>query len=236
MKHLSKIVLATLLIFGFNSVKAQDANNPWAIGIGVNAVDFYPVGEDAPLGSMFSEYFNTGDHWNILPAVSKLSVSRYIGAGFVAELSGTINEIEDYGDSHEFRIFGEEYLKMKHFLVPNSFLFVRATIQPGWMNKNTGIVGEPRLKFTEIKLLHDIMDELCKKITIKIPLEEIKENIILNLETILKNNPGKQTLHFTIWDAKEKIEVNLPSRNTKIHISNELLATLKSQQIDFKLN
>ena len=34
--------------------------------------------------------------------------------------------IEDYGDSNEFRIFGEEYLKMKHFLVPNSFLFVRA--------------------------------------------------------------------------------------------------------------
>ncbi|CAI8437955.1 MAG: Uncharacterised protein [Polaribacter sejongensis] len=58
----------------------------------------------------------------------------------------------------------------------------------------------------------------------------------VNLETILKNNLGKQTLHFTIWDAKEKIEVNLPSRNTKIHISNELLATLKSQQIDFKLN
>ena len=58
----------------------------------------------------------------------------------------------------------------------------------------------------------------------------------VNLETILKNNPGKQILHFTIWDAKEKIEVNLPSRNTKNHIFNELLATLKSQQIDFKLN
>jgi DNA polymerase-3 subunit alpha len=80
------------------------------------------------------------------------------------------------------------------------------------------------------------MDELCKKITIKIPLQDIKEDSILNLETILKNSPGKQNLHFTIWDAKEKIEVSLPSRNTKVHISNELLATLKSQDIDFKLN
>jgi DNA polymerase-3 subunit alpha len=67
-------------------------------------------------------------------------------------------------------------------------------------------------------------------------LQKIKENTILNLETILKNNPGKQSLNFTIWDAKEKIEVSLPSRNTKIHISNELLATLKSQEINFKLN
>ena len=124
---------------------------------------------------------------------------------------------------------------MKHFLVPNSFLFVRSTIQPGWTNKE-GVTGEPRLKFTEMKLLHDIMDELCKKVTIQIPLDEIKEDTILNLETILKNNPGKQTLNFTIWDAKEKIEVNFPSRNTTVKISNELLTTLKNQEINYKLN
>jgi DNA polymerase-3 subunit alpha len=87
-----------------------------------------------------------------------------------------------------------------------------------------------------MKLLHDIMDELCKKVTIQIPLDEIKEDTILNLETILKNNPGKQTLNFTIWDAKEKIEVNFPSRNTTVKISNELLTTLKSQEINYKLN
>lgn len=143
--------------------------------------------------------------------------------------------IEDYGDSNEFRVFGEEYLRFKHFLVPNSFLYVRATIQPGWTNKD-GVTGEPRIKFTDFKLLHDIMDELCKKLTIKIPIEDVNEENILNLESILKNNAGKQSLRFTIWDAKEKIEVNLPSRNTKINVSNELLATLSHQQIQYKLN
>ena len=29
--------------------------------------------------------------------------------------------IEDYSESHEFRMFGEDYLKFKHFLIPNSF-------------------------------------------------------------------------------------------------------------------
>ncbi|NVJ89860.1 MAG: DNA polymerase III subunit alpha, partial [Flavobacteriaceae bacterium] len=143
--------------------------------------------------------------------------------------------IEDYNDSNEFRIFGEEYLKFKHFLMPNAFLYIRATIKPGWVNKD-GIEGEPRIKFTDFKLLHDIMDELCKKLTIKLPIQEVNEENILNLESILKNKVGKQNLRFTLWDAKEKIEVNLPSRNTKIHVSNELLATLQKQQIDFKLN
>lgn len=179
----------------------------------------------------------------------KGDIAKYVGmnlafAGIITDVQHRVSKagkgwamftIEDYGDSHEFRIFGEDYLKMKHFLVPNSFLFVRSTIQPGWTNKE-GVTGEPRLKFTEMKLLHDIMDELCKKVTIQIPLHEVTANTILNLETILKNTPGKQGLNFTVWDEKEKIEVSLPSRNTKIHITNELLATLENQQIKYKLN
>ncbi|WP_439131094.1 DNA polymerase III subunit alpha [Polaribacter sp.] len=179
----------------------------------------------------------------------KGDLAKYVGmnlsfAGIITDVQHRVSKagkgwaaftIEDYGDSNEFRIFGEDYLKMKHFLVPSSFLFVRCTIQPGWTNKE-GVTGEPRLKFTEMKLLHDIMDDLCKKVTIQIPLQEITANTILNLETILKNTPGKQSLNFTVWDEHEKIEVSLPSRNTKIHITNELLATLQRQQIKYKLN
>ncbi|MBT8296594.1 MAG: OmpA family protein [Gramella sp.] len=134
MKHLSKIVLATLLIFGFTSVKAQDADNPWAIGIGTNAVDFYPVGEDAPRGGMFDEYFNAGEHWNILPAVSKLSVSRYIGAGFVGELSGSINQIDSYGD----RSVGD----LAYYSVDLSADYsLRALLNDGWLDPFVGIGG-----------------------------------------------------------------------------------------------
>ena len=179
----------------------------------------------------------------------KEDLAKYVGmnlsfAGIITDVQHRVSKagkgwamftIEDYGDSNEFRIFGEDYLKMKHFLVPNSFLFVRCTIQPGWTNKE-GVTGEPRLKFTEMKLLHDIMDELCKKLTIKISVDDITEETITNLQRILRTNGGKQSLKFTIWDAKEKIEVNLPSRNTKVKVSSELLATLQKQQINYKLN
>lgn len=135
MKHLSKIVLATLLVFGFTSVKAQDSDNPWALGIGVNAVDFYPNGEGSPLGSsMFDEYFNTGDHWNILPAISKLSVSRYIGAGFVGEISGTLNQIDKYGD----RSVGD----LSYYAVDGSLDYsLRALLNDGWFDPVIGVGG-----------------------------------------------------------------------------------------------
>lgn len=79
-------------------MQAQDENNPWALGLGINAVDFFPVGEDAPRGGHFDEFFNTGDHWNVIPAVSRLSLARNIGAGFYFEAAGSINRIEKFGD------------------------------------------------------------------------------------------------------------------------------------------
>jgi len=112
MKHLNSILVAALLLIGVGVASAQDANNPWAFEIGVNAVDVYPVGiddkgglpatsinGDAVKGELFNEYFNANDHWNILPSISKIGVSRYIGSGFVFTAVGTINRIDKLGDA-----------------------------------------------------------------------------------------------------------------------------------------
>ena len=179
----------------------------------------------------------------------KGDLEKHIGAnltfaGIITEVQHRVSKsgkgwasfiIEDYSDSFEFRIFGEDYLKFKHFLVLNSFLYIRSTIQKGWINKE-GIQGDARLKFTEFKLLHDVIDDLCKKMTIKIPLEELHEQSIKNFEKICKKNKGKQSLRFVIYDIEDKIELDIPSRNTKIKISNDLLKTLENEHINFKLN
>jgi len=98
MKNLSRLFFALLLVVSFNA-NAQDSDNPWKIVLGANAVDLYPVGEDAPLGDYFDEFFNAEDHWNMLPTLSSLSVSRYIDSGFTFTAAGTINEISKIGDS-----------------------------------------------------------------------------------------------------------------------------------------
>ena len=170
--------------------------------------------------------------------------ANLVFAGIITEVQHRVSKagkgwasffIEDYLDSFEFRIFGEDYLKFKHFFVPNSFLFVRTTIQKGWVNKE-GIEGDARLKFTEFKLLHDVMDDLCKKVTIKIPIEEVHEKSIQNFDTLFKAHEGKQSLRFVIYDVAEEIELDVPSRNTKIKISGELLKILEDQHVNFKLN
>jgi DNA polymerase-3 subunit alpha len=179
----------------------------------------------------------------------KEDLAKYVGAnlsfaGIITEVQHRVSKagkgwgsffIEDYSDSYEFRIFGEDYLKFKHFLVPNSFLFIRSTIQRGWINKD-GVEGEPRLKFTDFKLLHDIMDELCKKVTVNIPIQQVNEKAIATFEEIFGVEKGKQSLRFVIYDAEEEIELDVPSRNTKIKITSELLSALEKQHISYKLN
>jgi DNA polymerase-3 subunit alpha len=143
--------------------------------------------------------------------------------------------IEDYNDSFEFRIFGEEYLKFKHFLVPNSFLYVKTIVKPGWVNRE-GVKGDPRVGFTEFNLLHDIMEKMCKKITIKMPLGDVKEDTIKNLQHLFVTNSGSHSLRFVIYDVEEKLELDVPSRTTKIKITSEFLAELDKQHINYKLN
>ncbi len=96
MKHLSKLFIATLLFVGLSNVQAQDENNPWQVSFGVNAVDVYPTDD---LGGWFNEYFNVEDHWNILPSISTVAVSRYVGDGFSVGVRGSLNRIDSWGDT-----------------------------------------------------------------------------------------------------------------------------------------
>ena len=85
-----KVTLFALAAAFSVGVQAQDENSPWQIGFGVNTVD---IRTPMDFGYVLKDWAGPSDI-NILPAVSRLSVGRYIGKGFSAELSGSLNEIE----------------------------------------------------------------------------------------------------------------------------------------------
>lgn len=97
MKHLNKLFVAVMMVMGLSS-HAQDSNNPWAISFGVNAVDTKTSagGGNNWLDRHFSQPFAVKDNWNILPSVSYLSVSKYVGDNFSFGLAGSVNKIEKY--------------------------------------------------------------------------------------------------------------------------------------------
>ncbi len=144
--------------------------------------------------------------------------------------------LEDYSDSYAFRIFGEDYLRFKHLLVVNSFLYMRANVKPGWQNKETGKLGEPRIIFSNMQLLQDVMDAMANKLSIQLALSDLNSDLIDMIQSIMDEHRGKHHLRVEVFDMEESIKLSMPSRNYKVNISQELLKILEDEQIHYKLN
>ena len=94
MKHLNKLVVVICLLVGLGS-QAQDSNNPWSLSFGANAVDTR-VSAASNIKDQFSQYFNKKDNWNILPSLSYLNVSKYVGDNFSFGVTGSVNKISKF--------------------------------------------------------------------------------------------------------------------------------------------
>ena len=144
--------------------------------------------------------------------------------------------IEDYDMANEFRVFGEEYLKFRPYLVKNTFVHIKAYIREGWTNKDTGKKGEPRIQFNNFMLLHDVIDQFARKLTLQLNVTDLTETYVDNLHHTLVSNTGSHSLSVTVFETKEKVSLTMPSRRLKININTELLDWLDTQQIYYKLN
>jgi len=115
--------------------------------------------------------------------------------------------LEGYDESHEFRIFDEEYLKFRHFLGNNQFVYFKVLVKEGWMNRETGKKSEPRIQFTDVKQLQDIMGQFAKKLSIQMDIEDLHQSAIQQLNTVFQTYKGENTVTFEIveYDKTKKM-------------------------------
>tara|TARA_B110000240_G_scaffold18961_1_gene19311 strand:- start:290 stop:1642 length:1353 start_codon:yes stop_codon:yes gene_type:complete len=90
MKQIRLIMLALFTLVTLGNVNAQDDNNPWVIGFGLNTVDFY---NSSDFSNQIKDLFGTRD-WNVLPSISRISAEKYLADGFSLQLAGSMNKIE----------------------------------------------------------------------------------------------------------------------------------------------
>lgn len=113
--------------------------------------------------------------------------------------------LEGYDESHEFRIFDEEYLKFRHFLVNNQFVYFKVTVKDGWVNRETGKKSEPRLQFLDVKQLQDVLTQFAKKLSIHMDINDLHQNFIQQLNQLFITNKGDNTVTFEIIE-QEKVQ------------------------------
>jgi DNA polymerase-3 subunit alpha len=113
--------------------------------------------------------------------------------------------LEGYDESYEFKIFGEEYLKFRHFFIQNNFTFMKVLIKEGWVNQDTGKKTDPRMQFVLVQYLQDVLSTFAKKLILLLNIKDIETEFIHKLNRLFQDYKGDNTVSFEIMEL-EKIK------------------------------
>jgi DNA polymerase-3 subunit alpha len=139
--------------------------------------------------------------------------------------------LTDYTDSYKCFFFAKDYVEFGKYCKQGLYLLVKGTVQ----NRFGG--DQLEFKVSRIELMEEVREKYFKSITVKIPLSVLTGEIISDLERLTLNSKGKSLLRFDIYDVETNMIVNLFSRNTRIEITDDLLAYFeKHDDLVFKIN
>ena len=136
--------------------------------------------------------------------------------------------LEGYDESHEFRIFDEEYLKFRHFLVNNQFVYFKVTVKDGWVNRETGKKSDPRIQFMDVKQLQDVLPQFAKKLSIQMDIQELQMEFIQQLNQLFTANKGDHTVSFEVMEFEKVLKPVEPL--PKVVVDEELIADSDSPE------
>lgn len=143
---------------------------------------------------------------------------------------------EDYDDTSELALFGDDFIKFKQFLTDGYFLQIRGRVGERFRKE-----GDWEFKITSINLLSELRDKLAKSVTIQVPIEQVNDDFMNKVLAILENNKASTEqqncqLLFDVYDREQNVMVKLPSKSLRINPTNDFLAQLNALNVMTKLN
>ncbi len=196
-----------------------------------------------PLDSFRLEmkFFSRGD-LRVLQDLSQHKDSDFAFAGMVTNVEHRVTktnkpfgsfEFEDLYTTCRFVIFNEDYLKFKHFLIRDTFLFIRGKVA----ERKWSQTKELEFKINSMELLAGLREKLTKRVVIDMPLPRVDESMLTNLDKMLSEKPKGPAarVEFRVLDTNRKLSIMMASRSRKIELSDESLERLSQQGMEFRL-
>jgi DNA polymerase III subunit alpha len=143
-----------------------------------------------------------------------------------------IFKLDGYDDSFEFTIYRDDYLKFKHHLVLNNYLYVKGNVS---YFANPDGTKRPKTSYGDFTDLRDVLEKQSTKIEINLNLAHISDDFIAQLEEIITNEVGNKKLNFIIRDLEDSVLLVMQSKNKQVNISKELLRKLDALNLDYQL-
>lgn len=118
--------------------------------------------------------------------------------------------VEDQYDNIELRMFGDEYLKFKHYIENDMYLFITASVRKRFANST-----DLELKISDIKLLQDLSGQ-AKALCFNLSNPMLSPETIKKVGEIVRTNPGPLKLQINLANPEANLEVSLESKTYTI--------------------
>ena len=115
--------------------------------------------------------------------------------------------LEDYTGSMDFRLFKENYLKMRHMMVTGNLLLVHARVESRYNQDSLNV------NIQDVSLLEDALDKVMKKVTLFLKPEDVSDDFIEELSKLKHDFPGHARLYISLLSKDNKRPVVMVSKS-----------------------
>jgi DNA polymerase III subunit alpha len=179
---------------------------------------------------------------NVSIAELKADMKQFKGkevvfAGIVTEANHRVGKtgkpfgsfvVEDYFDSIQIMVFSEDFLKFKHFLEVDAFVYIKARVEARF-----DAPDQLNLRIQAVSLLQEVFEKFAKSITVTVSLGDVNKESITFLQALAKKSKGKNLLRLLIRDEEEKLYIDLPSK--KVHVDGKAMALALAGSPEFSI-
>ncbi|HLU80696.1 MAG TPA: OB-fold nucleic acid binding domain-containing protein, partial [Flavobacteriaceae bacterium] len=137
--------------------------------------------------------------------------------------------LEDYEDQYEFRLFGEDYLKFKHFLQANMMVAAKVSVTERIFKDKEGNPTGRRVyvNINRMQLLSEILEGQAKRVVVTVNVSDLTQDLYNSMKEIFEKHKGDKNLLFVMNDLESKTQLKMPAHHAKVEINKELLKELR---------
>ncbi|MEL7530603.1 MAG: DNA polymerase III subunit alpha, partial [Bacteroidota bacterium] len=139
--------------------------------------------------------------------------------------------IEDFFDSFEIALFGDQYEKFRGLIRQDEMLYISGNYQARRYDPT-----DFELRIQEIRLMtEDLFDKMVRHLCIEIHNNDLTDVLLNQLTTLFETNRGTKDLKFRIKDESVYADISMISSEWKVSPSTEMVQELEELGIKYTL-
>jgi DNA polymerase-3 subunit alpha len=138
--------------------------------------------------------------------------------------------VEGFEGSATLFLFSENYLRFKHLLVPDTFVYISARVEQRQGQEN-------QLEVRVVNMIHldEVAQARTKQVLLTIHLNDLSESLVNHLSQFIEKHPGNTGIRFMVLDTVNNSRLEFVPKKGKIAMNHDILTRLASMD-DVKLS